>query len=205
MLVKNTGVEPVLLWFGVASLLVFAPLLITGFLLLCQENSLAVSHLWQDRLRFRSMERSDWLWSLGALAAVSVLSAGSLAMLNTFAGHVEMQPSFISMEPLTPGRYWILAMWLPFWVLNIMGEEVLWRGVVMPRQEMALGRWAWLANGIGWMLFHVAFGGAIFVALWPILFVLPYVVQHRRNSWIGVIVHAGLNGPGFLAVAFGLA
>jgi hypothetical protein len=75
----------------------------------------------------------------------------------------------------------------------------------MPRQEMALGRWAWLANGIGWMLFHVAFGGAIFVALWPILFVLPYVVQHRRNSWIGVIVHAGLNGPGFLAVAFGLA
>ncbi|MGI8866508.1 MAG: hypothetical protein ACR2G1_07235 [Rubrobacteraceae bacterium] len=32
MLVKNTGVEPVLLWFGVASLLVFAPLLITGFL-----------------------------------------------------------------------------------------------------------------------------------------------------------------------------
>jgi len=71
----------------------------------------------------------------------------------------------------------------------------------MPRQEMALGRWAWLANGIGWMLFYVA----IFVALWPILFVLPYVVQHRRNSWIGVIVHAGLNGPGFLAVAFGLA
>jgi hypothetical protein len=32
MLVKNTGAEPVLLWFGVASLLVFAPLLITGFL-----------------------------------------------------------------------------------------------------------------------------------------------------------------------------
>lgn len=75
----------------------------------------------------------------------------------------------------------------------------------MPRQEMALGRWAWLANGIGWMLFHVAFGGAIFVALWPVLFVLPYVVQHRRNSWIGVIVHAGLNGPDELAVAFRLA
>ncbi len=25
------------------------------------------------------------------------------------------------------------------------------------------------------------------------------------NTWIGVIVHAALNGPGFVAVAFGLA
>ena len=48
----------------------------------------------------------------------------------------------------------------------------------MPRQEMALGRWAWLANGIGWMLFHVAFGGAIFVALWPIVFILPLSLIH---------------------------
>lgn len=150
------------------------------------------------------MEKSDWLWSLGALAAIGVLSAGSLAMLNTFAGHVEMQPSFMSMEPLAPERYWILAVWLPFSVLNIMGEEVLWRGVVMPRQEMALGRWAWLANGCGWLLFHIAFGGAILITLVPIVFILPYVVKRRRNTWVGVIVHAGLNGPGFLAVAFGL-
>lgn len=72
------------------------------------------------------------------------------------------------------------------------------------RQEAVFGRWAWLANGAGWSLFHVAFGGAVFVALWPILFILPYVVQRRRNTWIGVIVHASPNGPGFLAVAFGL-
>ena len=46
-------------------------------------------------------------------------------------------------DPLTPGRYWLLAAWVPCWVLNIMGEEILWRGVMVPRQEAALGRRAW--------------------------------------------------------------
>jgi len=36
------------------------------------------------------------------------------------------------------------------------------------------------------------------------LFILPYIVQRRRNSWVGVAIHAGVNGPGFVAVAFGL-
>ena len=64
-------------------------------------------------------------------------------------------------DPLTPDRYWILGAWFPFWVLNILGEEFSGGGVVLPRQEVALGRWAWLANGIGWLLFHLAFGPAI--------------------------------------------
>ena len=205
ILARNTGVEPVLLWFAVPSIFVFAPLLVAAFLLLRREGALAIPYLWRRRLRFQPMELSDWLWSLGALAAIGALSAGSLAVSSAFVGNIDMQPSFMIMEPLTPGRYWILVVWLPFWVLNIVGEEILWRGVVLPRQEIAFGKWAWLANGMGWMLFHVAFGGEIFVALWPILFILPYVAQRRRNSWVGVIIHAGLNGPGFLAVAFGLA
>ena len=109
----------------------------------------------------------------------------------------------MAFEPLRPGRYWILAAWLPFFVLNIGGEEFLWRGVVLPRQEVAVGAKAWLVNGTGWLLFHLPFGPAIVLLLAPTTYILPYVVQRRRNSWIGVVIHAGLNGPGFLAIAFG--
>ena len=84
-------------------------------------------------------------------------------------------------------------------------HRILWRGVVLPRQEATFGRWAWAVHGAGWFMFHLPFGAAILLTLWPMLFILPYVVQRRRNSWIGVIVHAGLNGPGFIAVAFGAA
>jgi membrane protease YdiL (CAAX protease family) len=69
--------------------------------------------------------------------------------LEVIAGPVEHQPPFMSFDPLTPGRYWILLIWVPYWVLNIMGEEILWRGTMLPRQELAFGKWAWLFHGIG--------------------------------------------------------
>jgi len=110
----------------------------------------------------------------------------------------------MSFEPLTAGRYWLLAVWFPYWILNIMGEEILWRGVMLPRQELAFGNKTWIVHGLGWGLFHIAFGWQLLITLLPILFIQSYVVQQRKNSWIGVIVHAGINGPGFLAIAFGL-
>jgi hypothetical protein len=73
---------------------------------------------------------------------------------------------------------------------------------MLPRQEASLGSQAWLANAVGWLLFHSAFGWQLCLLLVPILVILPYVVQRRQNSWVAVIIHAGLNGPGFVAVAF---
>ena len=119
-------------------------------------------------------------------------------------GDVSLQPSFMSFKPLSSGRYWILAAWLPFWILNIMGEEFLWRGVLLPRQEIAFGKWAWLVNGSGWLLFHLAFGPMLLITLLPIVLILPFAAQHQRNSWVGVLIHAGLNGPAFIAIALGL-
>lgn len=77
-------------------------------------------------------------------------------------------------------------------------------GILLPRQELALGRWAWLVNTVGWALFHVPFGVPTVAVIWPLLLILPYIVWRQRNTWIGIIVHAALNGPGFVAVAFGL-
>ena len=201
-LAERTGAEPVLLWFLLAGGGVFLPLIVIAHFLLRREPA---GGGWSaERLRFRRLTRRDWIWTIRGLLAVGLLSALSAAALTMFWSEVRLHPSFMQMEPLTPGRYWILAVWLPFWVLNIMSEELLWRGVLLPRQEVALGRWAWFANGAGWLLFHLPFGPAILLTLWPITFILPYVVQRTKNSWTGVLVHGALNGPAFVAVAFGL-
>jgi membrane protease YdiL (CAAX protease family) len=202
-LVARTTLEPVLLWFLVAGFALFVPLLLFGTFLLRGERT-ALSGLWRERLRFCPITRSDWLWAVGSIGLVALLTMGTMALLKSLNSGFQLTPSFLQMQPLTAGRYWILGVWLPFWVVNILAEEFLWRAIVLPRQELALGRWAWLANGTGWMLFHLAFGAPIMVMLWPIALVLPYVVQRRRNTWIGIVIHAGLNGPGFLATAFGL-
>ena len=137
--------------------------------------------------------------------AVGALTGGigaTLRMLHYGAG---LQPSFMAFEPLGPGRYWILGAWLPFFVLNIVGEEFVWRGVVLPRQEAAFGGKAWLINGVLWLLFHAAFPWQVLLTLVPITVLLPYVVQRRRNTWVGIVIHAGFGAMGFLALAFGLA
>ena len=74
----------------------------------------------------------------------------------------------------------------------------MWRGVVLRGQEAAFEAQAWLVNGIGWLLLHAAFPWQVLVTLAPTTLILPYIVQRRGNTWIGVVIHAGLNGPGFL-------
>ncbi len=199
-----TGLESVVFWFIVAGLGIFTPLLITAALILKHEGALFQPGFWSGRLRFRRMNMGDWFWSLGAIVVIGAMSSGVMKGLEIIVGTMEHQPPFMSFEPLNPGRYWILLIWFPYWVLNIMGEEILWRGTMLPRQELAFGKWTWLLHGIGWGVFHIAFGWQLLITLLPILFVQSYVVRRRKNTWVGVIIHGVINGPAFLAIAFGL-
>jgi membrane protease YdiL (CAAX protease family) len=203
-LVSATGAEPVAMWFVAAGAVLFGPLLLTAALLLDRERRTGRPGSWGARLWLHPMNGGDWLWAVGALAAVGVLTGGIAAALGALADESKLHPSFMAFEPLGPGRYWVLGAWLPFFVLNIVGEEFVWRGVALPRQEVAFGGKAWLVNGILWLLFHAAFPWRVLVTLVPITLILPYVVQRRRSTWAGVIIHAGFGGMGFLALACGL-
>jgi membrane protease YdiL (CAAX protease family) len=202
-LAARTSVEPVLWWFLIGGLVLFAPLLLIAAALLHREPRRPWSDLWRVRLRFGPPTAGDWLWALAGLVLIAVGTGLTALAVRLFAGNIPLHPPFLKLEPLGPGRYWILAVWLPFWLLNIFGEEILWRGVVLPRQEVAFGRWAWLANAAGWSLFHIPLGLTILALLWPCVLVLPYLAQRQRNTWVAVVLHAGLNGPGFVAVALG--
>jgi membrane protease YdiL (CAAX protease family) len=204
-LVSVTGAEPVVMWFLAASAVLFGPLLLTAALLLNRERRIGRPGSLGARLWLRPMNGGDWLWAVGGFAGVGVLTGGIAAALGGLADESKLHPSFMAFEPLGPGRYWILGAWLPFFALNIVGEELVWRGVVLPRQEVAFREWAWLVNGVLWLLFHAAFPWQVLVTLVPITLILPYIVQRRRNTWIGVMIHAAFGAMGFLALAFGLA
>ena len=73
-----------------------------------------------------------------------------------------------------------------------------------PRQELVFGRNTWIFHGIGWGLFHIAFGWQLLITLIPLIFIQSYIVQKTKNSWVGVIMHGSINGPSFIAIALGL-
>jgi len=201
---RITGVETVVFWFLVAGLGMFLPLLIIAFLMLKSEGALRIPGLWSRRLRFTKLRLVDWFWGLGAIAAIGILGLLAMKLLEMISGPIDSQPPFMQFEPLSPGRYWILLLWFPYWILNIMGEEILWRGVIFPRQEIVFGGYTWIFHGFCWSLFHLPFGWQLFLTMLPILFIQSLAVQKTKNTWVGVLVHAVINGPSFVAISLGL-
>jgi membrane protease YdiL (CAAX protease family) len=199
-----TGQETILFWFIVAGLGIFTPLIITAILILKSEGYKINKSTWTERLRFRKITKSDMIWCFVGLVLVGVFSMIIMKGLEFIIGKFDHSPAFMSFDPLTKGRYWLLLVWAPYWILNRLGEEFLWRGVMLPRQEVTFGKHAWIIHGFGWGLFHIAFGWQLLITLLPLIFIQSYIVQRTKNSWIGVIMHGGLNGPSFIASCFGL-
>jgi membrane protease YdiL (CAAX protease family) len=88
------------------------------------------------------------------------------------------------------GAWWILIYYaVLILVCNIGGEELWWRGYVLPRQELAFGRSAWIIHGIGWSVFH--------------LFMQP-TLWDTRSTWPGIVGHSFGNLTFFLSLVSGV-
>jgi uncharacterized protein len=94
------------------------------------------------------------------------------------------------------GEAWLHGAWSWFAILLVMwffntvaGEELLFRGYLLPRMTDTFGQRAWLANGVAFATYHVhvpwAIPGTLLDALW-----LSYPSQRYRSAWIGIIVHS---------------
>ena len=93
--------------------------------------------------------------------------------------------------------YWLVGARLAVLAMNILGEELLWRGFILPRQEIRHGRWAWLVHGVQWTLYNL-FKPWEFLMLLPGC--LPYAAlsQWSKNIWPAIIVRTVFNGLGVI-------
>jgi hypothetical protein len=55
------------------------------------------------------MNRGDWVWAVGALAAIAVLTGGIGFVFKMLDDAQNLHPSFMAFGPLGPSRYWILG------------------------------------------------------------------------------------------------
>ena len=129
---KVTGQETILFWFIVAAIGVFTPLIILGLIILKIEGFQINRETITSRLRFRKLTKSNLIYTLIGFLAIAILSGLIMKLLEIIVGQFDHSPKFMSFEPLTKGRYWLLLIWIPYWILNILGEEFLWRGVMRP-------------------------------------------------------------------------
>lgn len=76
------------------------------------------------------------------------------------------------------------------WIFNtVLGEELLFRGLLLPRMNGAFGRADWMVNGLLFAAYHVHMPWAMPAILADAL-VLAYPTKRYKSAWIGIAVHS---------------
>jgi membrane protease YdiL (CAAX protease family) len=175
----------------------------------------------KERYRLRLPQRRDLAWALATILIMlgTYLALGFtarwLATYPAFSPHPAFPPElrpgaereivpglFMGMQ--LKGQWWVLLVYLMGWMFNITGEELWFRGFMLPRQELVHGKAAWLANGLCFTLFHIMWKWNL-IALLPGSLFLSYAVQRRKTTWVGMIAHGFLNITTAIAIAAGIA
>jgi uncharacterized protein len=140
-----------------------------------------------------------FLWALPAVAAVGIGAYLGSWLDSAWTDWLPFlhEPSYTNAQSLADpkfqGQWWILGLALTSMLFNyVLGEELLFRGVLLPRMAGVFGRWDWVANSVLFGLYHVHK-----IWAWPSMittaFGLSWAARRYRSFWMGVIVH-GVEG-----------
>jgi uncharacterized protein len=99
--------------------------------------------------------------------------------LQSHAGHVFMH-----------GAWGWYALLLVGFVFNtVLGEELLFRGFLLPRMNGVFGRGDWIANGLLFAAYHLHVPWVIPATILDTA-IIAYPTKRYRSAWIGIVVHS---------------
>jgi uncharacterized protein len=99
--------------------------------------------------------------------------------LDSHAGH-----------SLLAGAWGWFALMTAMFVFNtVLGEELLFRGFLLPRMNGVFGRRDWLANGVLFAVYHLHVPWVIPSTLLD-SFIVAYPAKRYRSALIGIVVHS---------------
>lgn len=182
----SLGIHPSLSWY-ITGYFVFVPLFIGAILLVKRETGTLNLQILLRRLRFKKLTVNDLIWTVGA-TLLSFVAMGviwwisSLLTSNFSVPALQTTPGFMTSRPLEGLQKLYLLIWLPMFFFNIVGEQMLWHGYILPRQELTHGKWACLINTFCWLIFHICFGIGLMILLLPLLAIIPYTIQKTKNT-----------------------
>jgi membrane protease YdiL (CAAX protease family) len=115
-------------------------------------------------------------------------------------------PTFLESEA---GQSFFSGNWAWFGLLvvlavfnTVLGEELLFRGLLLPRMNGAFGRGDWLANGVLFAVYHLHIPWGMLPPLAD-AFVIAYPTKRYRSAWIGIAVHSA-QSVGLVAIVLPL-
>ena len=101
------------------------------------------------------------------------------------------------------GAWGLFGLYLASSLFNdFLGEEFIFRGVLLPKMEGVFGKWDWVANGVMFSFYHLHQPWGILATL-PGDLVIAYSGKRFRSNWFPIIIHS-IQNAFFLSLILGL-
>jgi len=150
-----------------------------------------------------------WLLVVGVFAVAAVIAIAIGTPLSKLLAGV---PGFIPpgwvpdtinplvvIDPENPfpgitlaGNWGFVAIYIGVLILNILGEELYFRGLLLPKMRGVFGRWDWVANGSLWALFHF-FTRWNYPLLLPLTLGIAFIARKTRSVYAVMLIHFIIN------------
>jgi CAAX protease family protein len=99
--------------------------------------------------------------------------------------------SMDSVQNFLSGAWGWYGLILVLFLFNtVLGEELLFRGLLLPRMNGAFGRGDWVANGVLFAGYHLHEPWRMPATLVGDTFAMSWATKRYRSAWIGIIVHS---------------
>lgn len=186
----------------------FVFLLIGAFILYKKEGNKFTISNFSDRLRLRKINKKEFkililfffITFIGFY--IAYLTGNFIAQRLPF-----LQPDFLPAELNVnkdfqmgyffdiklKGQWWFAFIYTIGWLINIFGEEFLFRGMLYPLHEKYYGSKAWLIHAILWGFWHIFWMWSFIPIMLFMAIPLLLATRLSKNTWVPIIIHGSLN------------
>lgn len=198
-----------IVWMFAGTFLLFIPIFSTALLLL-KKDGYAMDHKTIKRaLNLHKLSKKDCLWIITGLIIAGLLCCIIILLFMGFSNSFTVESLYsispIAVSPLHGNKLWY-AVFLPvFFFFNYAGEEILWRGYILPRQlNSNYGKYAILINALFHCVYHFVFGIKPLIIMFPMLILMPLIVSKTKNTWTSIIIHTLIGAPAQVMIILGV-
>jgi membrane protease YdiL (CAAX protease family) len=154
---------------------------------------------------------SNWLL-LWAIPLIVIIEGGGQVLAPLDGSWVKVlpflaPPPYMEIERLAEpavGQWWLLGVVAVIIVFNyLVGEELIFRGILLPKMNGVFGKWDFIANGILFVAYHLHMAWS-----WPSMllynWIRPWATKRFKSYWVALMLH-GLADSIFLIVPITMA
>jgi membrane protease YdiL (CAAX protease family) len=162
------------------------------FVLVLLLNGFSARTLWLQRPSTPDGRRGGrlWLWVVPFVVGFGALQLVPLRLPSVASHDFGTVLGSSEGQDLLRGNWPLFAVVVVMLVLNtVLGEELLFRGLLLPRMRGAFGRHDWIVNGVLMGAYHLhqpwSIPSSVIAGL-----LMAYPTKRWRSAWMGIIVHS---------------